>query len=300
MTTKERVAWINGKTVPESQATISINDVGFLYGDAVFDTTRTFNKRIFKLKEHLDRFYDSLKYMRIDPGMTKDEMAKVTMDILNANIPLLGPNDDYWVSQRVSRGVRGTGQALKATVVIECHPLPLKERAKSFRDGLQVIIPSVRRTPPESMSPRAKVHNYINMIQGDLEVKSQNPDALAILLDMNGNIAEGLGSNFFIVKDGVLVTPRDQFVLGGISRETAIELAHELNLEVVKQDIDLFDAYTADEAFVTSTSYCICPVSTFNGMKIGSGKTGPVTDRLQKAYSGLVNMDFVAQYQAHL
>ncbi|MBM3944537.1 MAG: hypothetical protein FJ317_03490, partial [SAR202 cluster bacterium] len=161
MTTKERVAWVNGKTVPESQASISINDVGFLYGDAVFDTTRTFNKRIFKLKEHLDRFFHSLKYMRIDPGMTKDEMAKVTMDILNANLPLLGPNDDYWVSQRVSRGVRGTGKPMKATVVIECHPLPLKERAKSFRDGLQIVTPSVRRTPPESMSPRAKVHNYI-------------------------------------------------------------------------------------------------------------------------------------------
>lgn len=299
MTTKERVAWVNGKTVAESQATISINDVGFLYGDAVFDTTRTFDKRIFKLKGHLNRFYESLNYMRIDPGMSKEKMAETTMDILNANLPLLGPNEDYWVSQRVSRGLR-TDSTSTPTIVIECFPLPLKERAKSFRDGLQIVIPSIRRTPPESMSPRAKVHNYINMIQGDLEVRSQNPEALAILLDTNGNIAEGMGSNFFIVKDGVLSTPRDQFILGGISRETTIELAHELNMEVRKEDIDLFDAYNADEAFVTSTSYCICPVSTFNGMKIGSGKAGPITDRLQKAYSGLVDMDFVAQYLAHL
>jgi branched-chain amino acid aminotransferase len=300
MATKERVAYVNGKIVPESQATISINDVGFLYGDAVFDTTRTFEKRIFKLKEHLDRFYNSLRYMRIDPGMSKEEMARLTMQVLEANLPLLGPHEDYWVSQRISRGVRGTGKAMVPTVVMECHPLPLKERAKSFRDGLQVITPSVRRTPPESMSPRAKVHNYINMIQGDLEVKSQNPEALAILLDMNGNIAEGLGSNVFIVKDGVLITPRDQFVLGGISRETTIELAQELSIEVRKEDIDLYDVYTADEAFVTSTSYCICPVSKFNGMKVGGGMPGPVTDRLQKAYSGLVGMDIVGQYLAHL
>jgi len=300
MATKERVAYVNGKVVPESQASISINDVGFLYGDAVFDTTRTFDKRIFKLKEHLDRFYHSLRYMRIDPGMSKEEMARLTMQVLDANLPLLGPHEDYWVSQRISRGVRGTGKPMVPTVVMECHPLPLKERAKSFRDGLQIVTPSIRRTPPESMSPRAKVHNYINMIQGDLEVKSQNPDALAILLDTNGNIAEGLGSNVFIVKDGALITPRDQFVLGGISRETTIELAQELNIEVRKEDIDLFDAYTADEAFVTSTSYCICPVSKFNGMKVGDGVPGPVTDRLQKAYSGLVGMDIVGQYLAHL
>jgi branched-chain amino acid aminotransferase len=300
MATKERVAYVNGKIVPESQATISINDVGFLYGDAVFDTTRTFDKRIFKLKEHLDRFYNSLRYMRIDPGMSKEEMARLTMQVLDANLPLLGPHEDYWVSQRISRGVRGTGKPMVPTVVMECHPLPLKERAKSFRDGLQIVTPSIRRTPPESMSPRAKVHNYINMIQGDLEVKAQNPEALAILLDTNGNIAEGLGSNVFIVKDGALITPRDQFVLGGISRETTIELAQELNIEVRKEDIDLFDAYTADEAFVTSTSYCICPVSKFNGMKIGGGVPGPVTDRLQKAYSGLVGMDIVGQYLAHL
>lgn len=300
MATKERVAYVNGKIVPESQASISINDLGFLYGDAVFDTTRTFDKRIFKLKEHLDRFFNSLRYMRIDPGMSKEEMARLTMQVLEANLPLLGPHEDYWVSQRISRGVRGTCKAMVPTVVMECHPLPLKERAKSFRDGLQIVTPSIRRTPPESMSPRAKVHNYINMIQGDLEVKAQNPEALAILLDTNGNIAEGLGSNVFIVKDGVLITPRDQFVLGGISRATAIELAQELNIEVRKEDIDLFDAYTADEAFVTSTSYCICPVSKFNGMKVGSGVPGPMTDRLQKAYSGLVGMDIAGQYLAHL
>ena len=91
----ERIAYINGEIVPESQARVSINDVGFLYGDAVFDTTRTFNGEIFRLTEHLDRFYRSLKYMRIDPGMTKHEMAKITMQILEHNLTLLGQNEDY-------------------------------------------------------------------------------------------------------------------------------------------------------------------------------------------------------------
>ncbi len=297
---QERVAYVNGEIVPESRATVSIGDRGFLYGDAVFDTTRTFGHRIFKLQEHLDRLYDSLRYMRIEPGITKDALAGLTMKLLDANLPLLADDDDYWVTQRFTRGVRG-GSEDEPTVVVECYPLPFEERAAYYRDGLQVITPSIRRTPPVSMSPRAKVHNYINMIQGELEVQAQAPNAWAILLDVSGNLCEGQGSNIFVVKDGVLFTPREQLVLAGISRQTVIELAQELGIEVQEADIDLFDAYTADEAFVTSTSFCICHVSSINGSAVGAGSPpGPVTDRLQKAYSGLVGIDIVGQYLARL
>ncbi len=297
---KERVAYVNGKIVPESRAVVSIRDRGFLQGDAVFDTTRTFGHKIFMLNEHLDRFFDSLKYMRIDPGMSKSEFARVTMEVLEANLPLIGDDDDYWVSQRVTRGVRVGGEELP-TVVVECLPLPFDARAKYYRDGIPVIVPSVRRTPPDSQSPRAKVHNYVNLVQAELEARSQNPDAWPILLDTNGNLAEGPGSNIFIVKDGMAVTPREQFVLSGISRRVTIELAHELGIDVREADIDLFDAYTADEVFVTSTSFCICPVSSVNGSPISDGSVpGPVTDRLTKAYSGMVGIDVAAQYLARL
>ena len=297
---QERVAYIDGEIVLESEAKVSIRDAGFLAGDAVFDTTRTFGGEIYRLKEHLDRFYRSLKYMRIDPGMTKDRMAELTMQVLKLNKPLLEENDDFWVSQRITRGVP-TPQGQTPTVIIECKHLPFLERARYYRDGLPVVTPSVRRTPPESMSPRAKVHNYINLVLGELEVKAQNPDAWPILLDVNGNIAEGPGSNIFIVKDGVVMTPKEQYVLAGISRQTAIDLAQELNIEMREADIDLFDAYTADEIFVTSTSFCICAVSSVNGSTIGEeGVPGPVTDRLQKAYSGLVGIDIVGQYLARL
>ena len=296
----ERVAYVNGHIVPESEAVVSIRDRGFLQGDAVFDTTRTFGGRIFRLDEHLDRFFSSLKYMRIDPGLTKDDFARLTMEVLQANTPLLDDDDDYWVSQRVSRGVRVDGED-RPTVVIECAPLPFKARARYYRDGLPVIVPSVRRTPPESQSPRAKVHNYVNLVQAELEVRSQNPDAWPILLDTNGNLAEGPGSNIFIVKDGAVMTPKEQFVLAGISRRVTIELAQEVGIEVHETDIDLFDAYTADEAFVTSTSFCICPVSSFNGSTVADGAVpGPVTDRLTRAYSGMVDLDITAQYLARL
>ena len=294
--TRERITYIDGEMVPESEAKISVRDLGFTHGDAVFDTTRTFGGEIFKLGEHLDRFQSSLKYMRLDPGLTKREWTDLTMRVLASNLPLLEEGDDYWVTQRVTRGVAG-----KPSVIIECMPLPFRARARFYRDGLPVIVPSVRRTPPEAMSPRAKVHNYINLRQAEMEVQARDPDAWPIVLDVNGNLCEGPGANIFLVKDGAIATPREQYVLAGISRQTAIELAHELNIETREADLDQFDAYTADEVFITSTSFCIVPVSTFNGAEIGAGGVpGPVTDRLQKAYSGMVGVDIVGQYLAHL
>ena len=296
----ERVAYVNGEIVPESEAVISIRDRGFLQGDAVFDTTRTFGGRIFRLDEHLDRFFHSLKYMRIDPGMTKQDFARLTMEVLEANMPLIEADDDYWVTQRVTRGVTVDGEE-RPSIIIECVPLPFRARAAYYRDGLPVVVPSVRRTPPEAQSPRAKVHNYVNLVQATLEVESQNPNAWPILLDTNGNLSEGPGSNIFIVKDGIVITPREQFILSGISRRVAIELAQELGIEVQEADIDLYDAYTADEAFVTSTSFCICPVSSFNGSSVADGSVpGPVTDRLTRAYSGMVGLDVAGQYLARL
>ena len=297
---QERVAYINGEILPESEVKIPFRDRGFTAGDTVYDTARTFGKKIFKLQEHLDRLYNSLKYMRMDPGLSKEQMRDLTMQVLEANLSLLGETDDYWVSQQVTRGVP-TDEGLKPTVLIDCAPLPFEARANYYRDGIPVIVPSVRRTPPEAMSPRAKVHNYINLQLAEMEVKAQNPNAWPVLLDMNGNLAEGPGSNFFIVKDGALITPREQYILSGISRKTAIELALELGVEVHEVDIDLYDAYTADEAFVTSTSFCICPVSSVNGNDIADGAVpGRVTNRLMNAYSGLVGMDFVQQYLERL
>ena len=297
---QERMAYVNGEIVPESQAVISILDTGFVHGDAAFDTTRTFNGNIFKLKEHQDRLFNSLRYLRIDPGFTKEELAEATRQLAAANQPLLEEEGDFWIIQRVTRGVPVDG-GFKPTVIIEARSIPFKARAKFFRDGLPVITPSVRRTPAQSLSPRAKAHNYLNHTLGELEVTSRNPDGWTVLLDTNGNIAEGTSSSFFVVKQGVVMTSRELFVLPGISRQTTIDLARELNIEVQETDIDLFDAYTADEAFVTATSLCICPVSSVNGSTIGTGIVpGPVTSRLLEAYSNLVGLDIAGQYLAQL
>ena len=217
-------------------------------------------------------------------------MCAITEAVLERNRHLLGPHDDYWVSQRVSRGVAAIDgeEPVQAgpTVLVECTPLPLRERASLYRDGIRVVVPSVRRTPPEALSPRAKTNNYLNMIVADQEVSGIDPGAWAVLLDMQGHLAEGRGSNLFLVQDGELRTPRDRTVLPGISRQTVIEIASGLGIPCREADLDLYDAYAADEAFLTSTSLCLCPVRSVNGMRIGGEEVfGPVTRRLIQGYS---------------
>jgi len=296
----ERVAYHNGEIKPESRVLVSFRDRGFKYGEAVFDTARTVRHKPFKLEEHVDRLFRSMRYLQIDAGLTRSEIVSISREVLARNLHLLAPDEDYWLFQRVSPGVAdpfsGDGAAAP-TVIVECTPLPLKARAPLYRDGVRVQIPATRRTPPDAVSPRAKTQNYINLQIADREVRAQDPHAWAILLDHDGNIAEGLGSNIFFVRDGELLTPRARFVLPGISRETVIELAGAEGIAVRETDLDLFDAFTSDECFLTSTSLCMAPVASVNGRAVGGGGVpGPVTARLMEAYKRLLDFDFVAQY----
>jgi branched-chain amino acid aminotransferase len=298
----ERVAWFNGKFLPEREVLIPFRDSSWTYGDGCFDMTRTFGHRLFKVKEHVERLYRSLKYLRIDPGFGPERMCALTEELFERNRHLLGGDDDYWVGQRISRGVKDVeGDNIDyhgPNVVLECSPLPFVKRAKLFKEGIRVVVPSHRRVPPDSLTPRAKTHNYLNLIVADQEVQSIDPEAWAVLLDVNGNLCEGQGSNIFVVRDGEILTPREKNVLPGVSRQTVIELAEAEGLRLREADIDLYDAYNADEAFLTSTSLCICPVTQVNGVRIGGeGQVwGPATQRLADAYRRLVNHDFVSQY----
>ncbi|MBM3518602.1 MAG: hypothetical protein FJX56_12195, partial [Alphaproteobacteria bacterium] len=170
----DRVVYLNGRIVPESAAAISIRDRSFRYGEGAFDTTRTFNRRIFKLEEHLDRFARTLRYLDLDPGMSRAEWRRITEEVVERNLHLLDEHEDYWVTQRVSRGEEVPGgdvhQAGGPTIIVECTPLPFKARAHYFRDGIEVLIPSVRRAAPDALNPRAKTHNYLNLILGHQEV----------------------------------------------------------------------------------------------------------------------------------
>lgn len=299
----ERVAALNGEIMPESRVLLSFRDTGFIYGDAVFDTARTFGGKPFRLKQHIDRLYETLRYVRIDPGVGKEKMTEQTEKVLEMNRHLLGPNEDYWVSQRISRGlspVDGEERAYDgATVVIECTPLPLRARAAMFRDGIDAVVSSLRRTPPEALSPNAKTNNYMNMMLAQREVQSYAAGAWAVLLDTNGNVCEGAGCNIFIVKDGVVVTPTTEFILAGVTRGAALDLCRDKGVPVEERNLSLHEVYTSDEAFFTSTSLCICPLRSMNGQTFPANP-GPVTKKLMDAFSEMVGMDYVAQYLDHL
>jgi branched-chain amino acid aminotransferase len=299
-----RVAYFNGQIVPEREVVLPFRDRGFKYGDAAFDMTRTFHGRPFKLKEHVDRLYRSLRYLRIDPGLSPAQMVAASEAVLEGNRHFLTPQTDYWIGQRVSRGVDAVGdegwEHTGPNVIVECIPLPLRKRASLFRDGIDIVVPPTRRVPPDSLSPRAKTHNYLNLIMADLEAKAQDQEAWSVLLDANGHLAEGIGSNIFLVRDGAVLTPHERWVLPGVSRAAVIELCGELGIACREADLDLYDAATADEIFMTSTSLCICPVRSIGGRQLPAPIPGPVTRRLTEGYAERVGCDFVGQYLAHL
>ena len=305
MQATERVAYVNGRIVPESEARISFRDYGFAVGDGVFDTARTVGHKPFMFEEHVERLLRSLSYMRIDPGLSRQEFLDATLAVVERNLPLLDEHDDYWVTQWVTRGVRGEGRmgpVGPATVIIECSRLPFRERANGMRDGLDVVTPpTIRRTPPEALSPRVKSMSYANLVTGNAEVQALKPGATSVLLDTRGCLAEGLGSNIFIVSNGELFTPQERYVLAGLSRQTVIEIAACRGIPVHEADVDLYDACNAEEAFITSTSWCMVPVRSINGRQIGHGNLPrPVTAALIEGYKErLGGFDFVAQYVRH-
>jgi branched-chain amino acid aminotransferase len=300
-----RLAYFNGKFLPETDILIPYRDRSFNRGDGCFDMTRTFDGRIFRLAEHVERLFRSLRYLRIDIGLDPKEVVAISEEVVERNEHLRAAAGDWWLAQRISRGVDAIGdegwEHTGPQVIIDCTPLPLKARARQFRDGIDVVVPSIRRIPPPMLSPRAKTHNYLNLILADKEVKSSRPDAWSVLLDENGNLCEGIGSNIFVVKEERLFTPREKYVLPGVSRRTVMDMAANLGIPCEERDLDVYDAVTADEVFLTSTSLCICGVRSVNGGTIGDGTVpGPVTKRLTQAYIDHVGTDFVAQYLSRL
>jgi len=292
----ERVAYYRGKIIPESQVLISFRDSAAIHGEGVYDTARTFGGRIFKLREHLDRLWRSMRYLRIEPPVSFQELEEISDEVARCNVAIC--KQDVWVTQRVSPGApREFGGDGIPTLIVECLPLPFAIRSQYFKTGISLQTPSVRRTPPWSLSPQAKTVNYLNFILAGREIAATRPGAWPILLNEHGNLTEGGGANIFFVHGNTLSTPQTQYVLPGITRATVIELATTLKLTVAEQDIGIFEASQADEIFLTATSLCVCPVADINGYTPASNQIpGPVTGQLQQAFSALVGIDIVGQY----
>ncbi|MBT6153142.1 MAG: branched-chain amino acid aminotransferase [Planctomycetaceae bacterium] len=295
-----RQVHLSGNLVAEEDAKISIFDSAVLLGDTVTESTRTFAHKPFKLEQHIDRLYKSLKVTRIDAGCDAAEMLRITTELLEANLPLYQSHEDCWLVHNISRGVSVPGpdptvQRSSATVMIYTQPMDLRGWAKYYVEGCHAVTPMSRIVPSQSLDARIKNRSRMSYTLAEMEVKLVDSEAQSVILDIDGNVAENKGGNIFLVSDGVLKTPAPRNCLAGLSRETILELAQQLDIPSQETTLQPYDFYTADEAFFTSTPYCIMPATKFNGLPVGDENVGPVTKKLLAAWSELVGIDIAKQ-----
>lgn len=301
-----RQVYFNGKFVPESEAKISIYDSALMFGDMVFEMTRSFANVQFKLEEHITRLYDGCKILRIPLSMSKQEMYDACLETVEINSKHFGKEDEHRLMIDVSRGILSTYRGVDGledgvNVIIADFPLrwTVSSMGVLFDKGINVVITSQRTVPSMYIDPKIKNRSRIAYLNANIEVSSYPGDNnWALLLDSDGFVAEGTGCNFFIVKEGRILTPVGRNILRGISRDYIMnEICPSLMIPVKEQNIEPYDVYTADEAFVSATPFCILPVTSINGIQIGNGCVGNVYKSLLNEWSKNVGVDIKGQIQ---
>jgi len=289
-------AYFCGTYMPSSQVKIDPMDRGFLVGDAVFDVFRTFNGKSFRLQEHVDRLYRSLKYVRIDPGVTPEEMVAISEEVIRRNEPLRTEVGDFAIWQFVTRGRgRWAHSAGPPAVGVFIRSLGLGRFAHLYKEGAHGVIVRSRSYSPDALDPKVKNFSRMNFNMAELEAGDIDKAGWPILLDSRGNVTEGVGYNVFLVSDGVIRTASDRSVLQGVSRGMVFELAKGSGIPIVEEELQPYDLYNASEAFLSSTSPCVLPVTRVDGRQVGRGVPGPVVHRLLAAWSEVVGVDIVQQ-----
>ena len=298
-----RVVWFNGELIPESKAKISIYDSALMFGDMVFEMTRSFNKVQFKLREHLERLYASIKYVRIPLEMDVVEMERHINETIEANDHVFAPDDEHRLMIDVSRGILSIYQGIVGVhkgpnVIIADFPLrwTVAGMGKLFDTGINAVIPSQRAIPAWLLEPKVKNRSRMHYLMANIEISNYEGDNnWALLLDPDGFIAEGTGDNFFMVKNDMIITPEGRNILRGVSRAYIFELSEQLGLQCMEKNIEPYDVVNADEAFMTGTPFCILPVTSINGLQIGNGKMGAITRKLLNTWSENVGVDIEGQ-----
>jgi branched-chain amino acid aminotransferase len=277
--------YINGQLVAKEDAKISVYDHGLLYGDGVFEGLRSYNGRVFRLEQHLNRLWDSAKAIWLEIPMTKGALAKAVNDTLAAN----GIKDGY-IRLLVTRGAGSLGLDPNRTsdpqVIIIADKIALYP-PEFYEKGLEIITAATMRNHPAALSPRIKSLNYLNNILAKIEgLKAGCVEAL--MLNHKGEVAECTGDNIFLVRRGVLLTPpNDAGILEGVTREAVMELAREAGIDVRETTLTRHDVYIADECFLTGSAAEVIPVVKVDNRTIGDGKPGPITRDLKERFHRL-------------
>tara|TARA_B100000989_G_scaffold298747_1_gene289579 strand:- start:11674 stop:12654 length:981 start_codon:yes stop_codon:yes gene_type:complete len=298
-----RKVFLNGKFVDESEAKISIYDSALMFGDMVFEMTRSFNKRQFKLREHIDRLYRGLKILRIPIKYSVDELIEICNDVQKTNEEFFKETDEHRLLINISRGPLGIYhrifEKVETTVVVADFPLKWTVSGMDEllipEEGINAVITSQRAIPAELMEPKIKNRSRLFYQMANIEASQfAGKNNWAVLLDTDGFLTEGTGDNIFLVKNNIIYTPEPRNILVGISRNYIFELAEQLNLKVIEKNLETYDAYDCDEFFMTATPFCILPVFKFNNIQI-SNKIGKITQALHDKWSENVNLDIWSQ-----
>lgn len=270
--------FIDGQLLPKEDARVSVFDHGLLYGDGVFEGIRFYNGRVFRCEEHMDRLFDSAKAILLTPPMSKEETAQAMLDTIRAN-----DLRDGYVRLVLTRGEGSLGLSPflcpKASIIIIAAGIQLYKK-ECYENGLIVVTCGTRRNSPAALSPAVKSLNYLNNVMAKVEALQAGGDE-GLMLNNEGYVAECTGDNVFTVKRGVIYTPPvSAGSLDGITRQVVIQIAKEMGIPLIEQNMTRYDIYTADEFFLTGTAAEVIPAVELDKRAIGDGKPGPITKRL--------------------
>jgi branched-chain amino acid aminotransferase len=278
--------YISGKLYDKADAKVSVFDHGLLYGDGVFEGIRAYSGRVFRLKAHVDRLYESAKAIHLEIPMSREAMA----DAINETLAFNKLSDAY-IRVIITRGAGSLGLDPRKTtdpqiIIITDHISLYPEEL--YEHGLKIITAATTRNHPNAMNPRIKSLNYLNNILAKIEA-TQVGCLEALMLNHKGELAECTGDNVFVVYRGHIHTPSiDSGILEGITRDAVIELARAAGYPVIERTMDRLDVFKAEECFLTGTAAEVIPVIECDGRTIGTGRPGPVTRELRQRFQALV------------
>ena len=277
----EPVLYINGEYTPLSQANISVLDQGFLLGDGVFDVVSAWQGTIFKLDEHLDRFFQSLRAARLTTALTSDEWRQAIIETVRRN-ELRDATIRFIVTRGVAKQVVADPRDYDPTIIIWAAPYVFLADEKKRHSGIRLFISHLRSFTPDTLDPRYKCLDRLHFQLAKIEALEAGYDDV-IWLSADGYVSEGPASNVFMVRQGTLYTPGRQ-VLRGITRQTFLDLAQEAGIPAVEADVTAFDLYSADEVFTCSTAGGALAVREVAGRPLPGAVPGPLTQRLDALY----------------
>lgn len=293
----EALVFLNGQLVPASQAHIAIFDAGIVLGATVTDMTRTFRQQPYRLSEHIARLYRSLKYTRMDIGLSPSELEEISRKLVAHNASLLHPEEELGLVHFVTAGEfpayagsAGRAARLRPTVCAHTFPMPFEFWSEKMARGAHVVTPAIRHVPPQCYDPKMKYRSRMHWYLADKEAQLVDPDAVSLLLDLQGNVTETGGANFLIAERGAVISPTTVNTLPGVSRGVVMSLCSKLGIPFIEKDIQVHSVMNADEAFLASTPFCLCPVTKINGVAVGEGRPGPLFRRLMDAWSAEVGL----------